>query len=84
MDRCLAELDADDQEHPDTWLESRDSGYALLAFTSGAVVLERPEGDGTPRHLLGVPRAEVKRLWLVLAHGDVAELLKLPWQPGYP
>ena len=84
IDEALADLDVrHDPEHPDTWLDSHDTGYSLIAYESGALVLEPVEAGGEPRHLAAVSRADVKRLWLALARGDLDEVMREPWQPGY-
>jgi hypothetical protein len=78
----LAELDADDPEHPDVALE-HESGWALSAFPSGLAVFENVETDDEPRHLTGLSRADVADLWRLLAMGNLADLELQPWLPGY-
>jgi hypothetical protein len=81
MVEVLAELDADDPEHPDVALE-HENGWALSAFSSGLVVFENVETDDEPRHMSGVSRADVAELWRLLAVGNFAHLESRPWLPG--
>ena len=83
IDRVLAELDEPtDEEHPDVAL-THESGWCLSAFRSGGLTWENVEGIEEARHLDAVSRAEVKRLWLALAAGDLSEVESQPWLPGY-
>jgi hypothetical protein len=82
MLEVLAELDADDPEHPDVAVE-HETGWALSAFSSGLVVFENVEVDDDPRHMFGLSRADVVELWKLLASGAFAELESRPWLPGY-
>ncbi len=84
IDRVLAELDEPfDDEHPDVGL-THESGWSLGAFPYGSVTWENVEDPHAPkpRHLDAVTRAEVLRLWLALAAGDISEIESQPWLPG--
>lgn len=82
MLEILAELDADDPEHPDVALE-HETGWALSAFPSGLVVFENVEADDEPRHLSGLSRTDVAELWKLLAAGAFSDLESQTWLPGY-
>ena len=84
LDHLLSELDEpSDAEHPDVSI-SRASGLTLSAFNSGLVVVENVESDDiAPMHQRGLSRDEVRRIFRLLAHGEVAALSALDWQPGY-
>lgn len=47
------------------------------------VVWENVESDEPPRHRRAVPVAEVRRLFGLLAEGDISAIEALEWQPGY-
>src|SRR4051794_19599831 len=81
MREILAQLDAEDPEHPDAWL-SHESGWTLSVFESGLLVWENLESSREPQHQIGVPREKALNLWLKLAHGEIAEIEKEPWSPG--
>ncbi len=78
----LAELDTHDPEHPDVAVSDK-TGWTLSAFPSGRVVWENVEEDGPPRHLSSVARAEVHRLFTLVAQGDWQAVEALPWAAGY-
>lgn len=82
MSEFLAELDAPDEEHPDTWL-SHESGWTLSVFESGRVVYENVESEDGPRYLLGISRDRALALWTALARGDLAEIESESWSSGY-
>ena len=82
MASALAELDEDDEEHPDTWL-SHENGWSLSADQDGRLTWENADEDGEPRHLLDVSRAKVLALWRRLAEGDLEAIEREPWRPGY-
>jgi hypothetical protein len=77
----LAELDVEDDEHPDVSL-SHESEWTLSAYSGGSVVWENLEG-GEPRHLRDVNRDRVLDLWLKLSRGEFEAIEQEPWQPGY-
>ena len=82
MQEILAELDAADPEHPDTWL-SHESGWTLSVFESGLIVWENPELDGGARYQEQVSRVEALRLWLLLSRGEFEVIESMPWLDGY-
>lgn len=77
----LAELDAEDDEHPCVSL-THESEWSLGAYPNGLLVWENVE-DGEPRHLNNVARERVLTLWLELAAGRVDEVESEPWLQGY-
>lgn len=82
IDRILAELDEPlDDEHPDVSIE-HESGWALSAFQSGAVIWENVEDESEPRHMTHVPRGRVRELFRRLAAGDLEAVEAEPWSPG--
>ncbi|MDA1053472.1 MAG: hypothetical protein O3C40_23735 [Planctomycetota bacterium] len=80
MRAILAELDANDDEHPDVAL-SHESEWCLSAYPSGLLVWENLE-QGEPRHMNGIPRERVLALWLKLAQGQLDDIEAEPWLPG--
>jgi len=81
MRAILAELDAPDPEHPDTWL-SDESGWTIAVSEQGVVVWENLEAGDKPRYQDEVSREESLRLWLLLALGDYDEIERQPWKDG--
>jgi hypothetical protein len=81
MAAALGELDTHDQEHPDVSL-SHESEWSLSAFESGLLVWENLE-SGEPRHMKGVSRREVLRLWIALSQGELSLIEAEAWLPGY-
>ena len=71
----------EDREHSSVSV-THESEWCLGAYGGGHVVWENLEG-GDPRHITGVPDAEILRLWRLLAAGDIAAIEKEPWLPGY-
>jgi hypothetical protein len=83
MREILAELDLEDDEHPDASL-SHETGWSLSAFGSGLVIWENIESsDEKARHMRGVSRDRVLELWLRLAEGEITAIEREPWLPGY-
>lgn len=78
----LAELDADDDEHPDASL-THDSEWCLSASQDGALVYQNLD-DPDPRHMPDVSREQVLALWLKLAAGNLDAIEAEAWRPGYP
>jgi hypothetical protein len=81
MREVLAELDANDDEHPDVSL-THESEWCLSAYPSGILVYENLEA-GEPRHLNHVSRARVLELWLLLSKGQMEVIETEPWINGY-
>lgn len=80
MAEVLVTLDGADEEHPDVSL-THESEWCISVFRSGLLIFENLE-EGEPVHLAGVSREETLRLWQLLAHGDIASVQAMPWQPG--
>ena len=81
MWEVLAQLDAEDVEHPSVSL-THETEWCLGAYPGGLLVWENLEG-GEPRHMNGVSRQRVLALWLLLAEGGLVEIEAEPWLPGY-
>jgi len=81
MRQILAELDINDDEHPDVSL-THESEWSLAAYSSGLLVYENIEA-GDPRHMKNVSRDQVLRLWCMLSEGQLAEIEAERWLPGY-
>ncbi|BCJ52413.1 hypothetical protein Asp14428_38880 [Actinoplanes sp. NBRC 14428] len=76
--------DPRDDEHPDVAMTDDRTGWSLSAFQTGRPARENVEDDSiAPRHLAEVSRAETTRLTLLVAAGDLDELERSPWRPGY-
>ena len=60
-----------------------DAGWSLSAFPSGLVVFQNIEDPGPVRHLKAVDRRRVFELFAMLDSGEIAELERLDWNPGY-
>jgi hypothetical protein len=82
LQTALAELAADDPEHPDCWLQDED-GWTLSAFGNGSLVLENVETNEGPWHARNVSREQVLQLWELLKAGSLAEIREHGWLPGY-
>jgi hypothetical protein len=73
------ELATADDEHPDVAV-SHESGWTLSAFPSGLVVWENVEDEvDTSRHLDGVDRQQLVRMFEMLAAGDLSSIEAYPW-----
>ncbi len=81
ISQALAELDVDDDEHPDVAFRNEEE-WSLAIFPSGKVIFENLE-DGEPKHMKGVSRDQVKEFWRHIAFGDLTALRALPWLSGY-
>lgn len=81
MREVLAELDAEDFEHPFVSV-THESEWCLSAYPFGLLVWENLE-DGVPRHMNEVSRERVLALWRKLAEGRLEEIEAEPWLPGY-
>ena len=80
MRAILAELDTNDDEHPDVAL-THESEWCLSAFPSGLLIWENLE-QGEPRHMNGISRERVLALWIKLAHGQLDAIEAESWLPG--
>jgi hypothetical protein len=81
MRDVLAELNADDIEHPSVSL-THESAWCLGAYQGGLLVWENLDA-GEPRHMNNISREQVLSLWLKLADGRLDEIEAEPWLPGY-
>jgi hypothetical protein len=60
------------------------SGWCMSAHRDGRLVLEQLGTRGaTARHMIPVTKDRVLELWRRLTDGDIDNLLKEPWKPGY-
>ena len=82
MHQLLSSLSSNDTEHPDVAL-SHESEWCISVFSSGRVVFENLETGEGPWHLTNKSPADALQLWKLLATGQIAELKKQSWLPGY-
>ena len=82
LQSALAELDKEDPEHPDCWLQD-ENGWALSALGSGLLIFENVETKQGPWHMLGVSRGGVLHLWELLKAGKLDEIRNRGWLRGY-
>jgi hypothetical protein len=82
LQSALAELEVDDPEHPDCWLQDQTS-WAISAFGSGLIILENAETNEGPWHMRGASRQQVLELWGLLQSNRLDLIRKRDWQPGY-
>jgi hypothetical protein len=66
----------------DVSVTHQDSGWCMSAYRDGRLVFEHL-GEGGERHMIPVAKERVLELWKRLIDGDIAGLLKEPWEPGY-
>jgi hypothetical protein len=59
-----------------------DTGWCMSAHRDGRLVFEHLDKGGQ-RYMKPVARERVLKLWERLIVGDIAGLLREPWQPGY-
>ena len=76
------ELTMADEEHTDVSL-THESEWCLSAFKSGLVVWENVAGEGEPKHMKNIPKEKIISLWQELAKGNISEVDKEQWSPGY-
>jgi hypothetical protein len=81
LDALLDELERADAQHPDVSVKD-ESEWCLSVSRSGRVVWENVEA-GEPRHMEGVQRQEARRLIGLVARGELAEVERENWRPGY-
>jgi hypothetical protein len=81
LDALLDELETSDAEHPDVSVK-HESEWCVSVGCTGRVVWENVE-EGEPRHMEGVPRQEARRLLGLVARGELAEVERQNWLPGY-
>src|SRR6478752_6624545 len=79
MREALAELDVEDDEHPDVAL-IHESGWCLGAYPSGLLIWEHLGHDNVgPGHMRGISRERVLELWQELARGEITAIDREPW-----
>ena len=76
------ELSQASEEHTDVSL-THESEWCISAFKSGLLVWENVAGEGEPKHMKNVSKEKVISLWQELANGNIAEIDKEQWYPGY-
>ncbi|HEX4415329.1 MAG TPA: hypothetical protein VH107_16975 [Lacipirellulaceae bacterium] len=81
MRDVLAELDVDDDEHPNVSL-THESEWTLSAFPDGLVICENAELD-VAQHMLHVSRSKGLEMWTKLAEGQIEAIEQEPWLAGY-
>jgi hypothetical protein len=59
------------------------SGWGMSAHRDGRLVFEHLGGQGSPRHMIPVPKEHVLELRRRLIDGDIDGLLLEPSRPGY-
>jgi hypothetical protein len=77
------ELLTADVEHGDVTVVHDDLGWYLSAHRDGRVILRRLKDQTDARHMLAIEKERVLDLWHRLIRGDLDNLLKEPWKPGY-
>ena len=82
MKELLSSLDPTDDEHPDVSL-SNESEWCISFFGSGLTVFENVETGEGPWHMQGISVCSALELWRTLASGEIEQLKKWPWVPGY-
>ena len=81
MQIALAELDVQDEEHPDTWL-THESGWTLACHENGLVRWDNLDEGDECWHLESVSRSEMLNLWIKLSEGKIDDIKTLNWIPG--
>jgi hypothetical protein len=86
LQSALDQLDAEDEEHPDTWLtaEFDDSAWTISAFGSGLTILTIRDTTTEPEQyqeyeLVDISRAEVLEMWQNLQRGRISEIARRQW-----
>ncbi len=84
FDRLLDELkeNPEDEEHTSISV-IHESEWGLGCYLGGYVTFEHVEGEGEPRHMRELSRGQVLLLMRQVANGELAEVEKWPWKPGY-
>jgi hypothetical protein len=78
MEEFVEACDEHDEEHGDVWMEG--GGWTLSWSGTGVLTLSR--GAKLWEHLVGIPKSEVVKFWMLLAEGRVDELQGHAWRPG--
>lgn len=83
LDELVTELSLGDREHSGVSV-MHESGWSLAAYRSGTIVWENVEDDAVaPRHRTAVTPSEVRRLFGLLADGDIVAVDEGTWAHGY-
>jgi len=77
------ELEEDDDIEHESVTVTHDSGWSLSAYGGGYVIFGHLDRAETERHMNGVSRDDIVRLWTLLANGDIDAVAREPWKPGY-
>jgi hypothetical protein len=72
----------EDQDHSSVSI-IHESEWGLGFSKGGYVTFEHVEGEGEPRHMIGVSRQKQLAMMELLAKGDLAALERELWRPGY-
>jgi len=78
----LHSLDPEDEEHGSVRLVHRESRWGLEYF-GDRLILENTTIADSHRHLVGVSPGNAFTLWQTLSRGDIDEVMREPWKPGY-
>jgi hypothetical protein len=78
----LNSLDPEDEEHGSVTLVHRESDWGLEYF-GDRLILQNTSIAGSQRHLVGVSAENALKLWQTLSRGEIEEVMKEPWKPGY-
>lgn len=82
MRELIAELKVKDEEHPDTWLAHKESGWILRLDEDNVAFLEDPEFENVS-HIKQVSAEYALKLWSSFASGGPDSVLSEPWIKGY-
>lgn len=77
----LSDPETEDYDHPDIALVHDDSGWSISLYPNGTATLENLEdADESPRYRKGLSPERALDLWLMLADGEIDNLLSMPWE----
>jgi hypothetical protein len=84
---ALADLDTEDDEHPDTWLICHINGkdWSVLAFGRGLTILSIWNYETDPEtveefEMFDVPRDQVLKMWHEMQRGELHKIEARPWK----
>ncbi|MFZ5439420.1 MAG: hypothetical protein ACOZQL_05405 [Myxococcota bacterium] len=82
---AISELSSADEEHGSVSLE-HENGWNIGYTINRNLYLEKVDSDDPADryHQTNASPEYVQRLWAELAAGNIQEILKEPWLPGYP
>lgn len=60
-----------------------DSGWCISAHRDGRLIFGKLGDPKSDRHMIPVEKSKVLQLWKQLINGEIDNLLKEPWKPGY-